>query len=157
MKKNKFVGYNILISLSMFLSVLFGLIGTFSYETPKNINISTGTIENYKHNEAKWYDIILGGSRRSSLNITLKDETFYTATGISYDKIDKIIYDHLDVGNEITIIYEDRGILSPSQILGIEYNDITYLDVEAVLKEYNDNDKIWKTIGPIFIIIIIFF
>ena len=59
MKNNKFLGFNIIITSISLLFIIFGLIGTFTYDPSKlkDIKEVTGIIEEYKQRDGKWYDV----------------------------------------------------------------------------------------------------
>ena len=149
MKNNKFVGLNILISAISVLFIVIGIVGMFSYNPSqfKETKVVTGVIEEYKQRDGKWYDVISGGTTKSYFNIRLSDDSFYEATGINYDKINRNLYDEINIGDEITIRYVDNGWSVPNDIVSIEYKGTTYLEFDVVLKEFERNDKIMKIVG----------
>ena len=157
MKNNKFLGFNIIITSISLLFIIFGLIGTFAYEPSKlkDTKEVTGIIEEYKQRDSKWYDVIAGGTIDSYFNIRLRDNSFYEATGINYDNIDRSLFDIIKEGEEITITYIDNGWSSPNDIVSIEYQGMIYLDYEKVINEFEQNNKIMKIVGPSIIIVTI--
>ena len=149
MKTNKFIGFNILITAISFLFIVIGVVGMFSYSPSqfKETKVLTGVIEEYKQRDGKWYDVISGGTTKSYFNIRLSNDSFYEATGINYDNINRELYDVINIGDEITIRYVDNGWSAPNDIVSIEYKGITYLEFNAILKEFERNDKIMKIVG----------
>lgn len=154
--ENKFLVNNILIIfLSLFL-ILPCLLLTFSYDKePKNLKEATGIISEFKHYEKKWYDYISSNSKGPYFCVRLEDGSFFETTGISYSQIDMELFDNLSIGEEIKIIYEEEKPMSPDKIYAIEYNGKTYLSLDNVLDEFEDNAKTAHIVCPIAIIVII--
>ena len=112
MRGNNFLGYNLLITIFTILSIIIALIGTFNYELPDidEIKTVTGIISKYNQKDQQWYDAFFdAGGTNSYFNVRLSDNSFYEATGICYDNMDRSLYDVITVGEEITIRYIDNG------------------------------------------------
>lgn len=153
MKINKFKGFNTLIFMFSILIILFAIIGIFSYKQPSNTKSVTGIVTDFNQRDKKWYDFIFGGSRNEYFNINLNDDQFFTATGIAYDNIDRALFTELSIGEEITIVYNDEGIIAPNKLYNIKYKDKNYLDIDDLLKELELNEKIMKRTGLIIILV----
>lgn len=156
MKFSKYIRINILITVFYVLLLIIGIIGIFAYEVPKaeDIKTTTGIIFKFKQRDGKWSDVIFGGATDKYFNITLNDDTFYEATGIYYDNIDRTLFDLISNGDEITIGFIDNGWSAPNTIISITYKDVCYLEVNDVLEDFGENDLIAKAICPLFIVII---
>ena len=150
MKNNKFLGFNILITSISLIFIIIGLIGTFTYEAPNlnEIKTITGVIGEFKQRDGKWYDAIFGGSINSFFSVRLIDGSYYEATGIWSDNINRDLYEVINIGEEIKISYIDNGWSAPNDIVAIEYNGLDYLELNQVVKEFEKNDKIMKVVGP---------
>ena len=145
--KSEFRRINILIALPLIFILLFSVWFMFTYRKPKDFQTQTGVISEFKEFEEQWYhDVLPGGQGGSFFNVRFEDETFFKATGICYDYIDKALFDDIRVGEEITITYFEPWT-GPKRIFGIEYNGKTYLVLDEVLKEYEDNDIIANIVG----------
>lgn len=149
--KNKFALFNILITFGLVLVVLISVFAMTSYRFPddKDLKTTTGTIEKFSHHEKKWYDYIFRTNDTDSFRIWLRDGTYYEATGINYDNIDKSLYDKIYVGGTITITYNDKGEFSPNDIVSITYGGVCYLSLQEVRREYQNTDKGMKIFGII--------
>lgn len=147
---------NILITVLYIFLLIVGIIGLFAYKVPnvEDIKTTTGIISEFKQRDGKWYDVIFGGATDKYFNITFNDDTFYEATGIYYDNIDRTLFDLISNGDEITIGYIDNGWTAPNTIISITYNDVCYLEVNDVLEDFEENDLIAKTLCPAFIVLI---
>ncbi len=156
MKFSKYIRINILITVLYIFLLIIGIIGIFAYKVPKaeDIKTTTGIIFEFKQRDGKWYDVVFGGATDKYFNITLNDDTFYEATGIYYDNIDRTLFDLISNGDEITIRYINNGWSAPNTIISITYKDVCYLEVNDVLEDFGENDLIAKAISPVFIVII---
>lgn len=123
---------------------------TFAYQQPTGLQHQTGNILSFHQYNEKWYDHLLGSSKGSYFNVKLEDGSFYEATGICYDNIDRKLFENLQIGKSITITYfEKSGGLR--KICALEYNGKTYLLLDNVLNEYYQNEKHAHIVGPIMI------
>lgn len=156
MKFSKYIRINILITVLYIFLLIIGIIGIFAYKVPKaeDIKTTTGIIFEFKQRDGKWYDVIFGGATDKYFNITLNDDTFYEATGIYYDNIDRTLFELISNGDEITIRYINNGWSAPNTIISITYKDVCYLEVNDVLEDFEENELIAKAISPVFIVII---
>ncbi len=150
MKINKFVRFNIIITIALFFLLIVGFIFTFSYQLPSESKFKTvtGTVEDFKQRDGKWYDFILGNHSYSYFKIWLADDYFFEATGINYDNIDRNLYEVIEKGKEITIGYIDNGWSAPNDIISIEYGGKSYLNSADVIEDYKNHDKTMKIVGP---------
>ncbi len=149
MKNNKFVRFNIIITIALFFLLIIGFVFTFSYQLPdqSKFRTITGTVEDFKQRDGKWYDFILGSNVYSYFKIWLSDDSVFEATGISYDNIDRDLYEIIEKGKEITIGYIDNGLLSQDVIISIEYGGKSYLNSTDVIEDYKNTDKTMKIVG----------
>lgn len=150
MKKNKFLRYNIIITIVTILFLIIGFCMTFAYELPDKSEIKTvtGIIADFKQRDKKWYDYLFRGTGGSYFKLWLSDDSFYEATGINYDNIDRKLYEIITNDTEITISYIDNGWVSPNDIVSIEYKGVYYLKLTDIIEDYEKNNKIMKIVGP---------
>ena len=145
--KNRFVAFNILIAIALLLVLVLSLIFTFSYQQPMGLKQQTGVVSKFNQYDEKWYDNIFGNSKGSYFDVRFEDNSYFEATGICYDKIDRRLFEELQIGEEITITYfEKNGGLR--KICSLKYNGETYLSLNDVLNEYNKNEKTAHIVGP---------
>ena len=149
--KNKFTAYNIIISVALALILMCGLFFTFGYNLPTKLKQQTGVVSKFKQYDKKWYDYILNDSKSSYLKVYFKDNSYFEATGICYDCIDRSLFKNLQIGEEITITYFEKSGLK--KICSIVYNGKTYLSLENVLNEYNKNEKVAHIVAPTIMIL----
>lgn len=149
MKKNKFWGFNILITILSILLLIIGFWMTVAYKLPNKSEIKTvtGMVSDFKQRDEKWYDNLFGGTANSHFKLWLSDDSFYEATGICYDNIDRNLYGTIKKGDEITISYIDNGWTSPNDIVTIELNGICYLNLDDVIEDYENTNKKMKIVG----------
>ena len=145
--KNRFVAFNILIAIALLLVLAIGLMCTFSFQQPKELEQQTGVVAKFNQYDEKWYDNIFGNSKGSYFDVRFEDNSYFEATGICYDNIDRRLFADLQIGKEITITYfEKSGGLR--KICALEYNGETYLSLNDVLNEYSKNEKTAHIVGP---------
>ena len=82
------------------------------------------------------------GSSGPCLNSRLEDGDFFKATGLVYDNINIDLFSELKEGTLITII-SDRN----EKMVGIQYNNIVYLDYNEVIEDMKYNDKVANIFG----------
>ena len=144
--KNRFVAFNILIAIALLLVLAIGLICTFSFQQPKELKHQTGVVAKFNQYDEKWYDNIFGKSKGSYFDVRFEDNSYFEATGICYDNIDRRLFEELQIGKELTITYfEKSGGLR--KICALEYNGETYLSRNDVLNEYSKNEKTAHIVG----------
>ena len=144
--KNRFAAFNILIAIALLLVLAIGLICTFSFQQPKELKHHTGVVAKFNQYDEKWYDNIFGNSKGSYFDVRFEDNSYYEATGICYDNIDRRLFEELQIGKELTITYfEKSGGLR--KICALEYNGETYLSRNDVLNEYSKNEKTAHIVG----------
>ncbi|MBQ7760430.1 MAG: hypothetical protein IJ400_00070 [Clostridia bacterium] len=148
--KNRFAAFNILIAIALLLVLVLSLIFTFTYEQPTELKQQTGVVSKFNQYDEKWYDNIFGNSKGSCFNVWFEDDSYFEATGICYDYIDRRLFENLQIGEEITIMYFENGGLR--KLCAIEYNGETYLSFNDVLNEYKQNEKVAHIVGPIIMV-----
>ena len=145
--KNRFAAFNIFIAIALLLVLVLSLIFTFAHEQPTELKQHTGVVSKFNQYDEKWYDNIFGNSKGSYFDVRLEDKSYFEATGICYDKIDRSLFEDLQIGEEITITYlETSGGLR--KIYALAYNGETYLSLNDVLNEYSKNEKVAHIVGP---------
>ncbi len=145
--KNRFAAFNILIAIILLLVLVLSLIFTFAYKQPTGLKQQTGVVSKFNQYDEKWYDHIFGNSKGSYFNVRFEDDSYFEATGICYENIDRSLFENIQIGEEITITYfKKSGGLR--KICAIEYNDETYLSLNDVLNEYSQNEKVAHIVGP---------
>lgn len=147
--KNRLIAVNILICMAVAFCIVFGLISIFSYAQPKNLQKATGNIAKFEQHDTQWYDYI-GGVTGSYLRITFEDGTYFEATGICYDNIDRKLFEIAGIGEEIEITYE-QSFTRPNRIYAIEYDGDNYLFIDDVLRSYKNESKTSQMTGGILI------
>ncbi len=135
-KKNGLICFNIIIFFIVFFCFISGFVFLFSYEKPDNLKETTGIIAKLEQYDEKWYDCIVGTSG-SYFNIMFEDGTYFEATGICYDNIDRKLFELVKIGEEIKITY-NSSFTKPNRIYSIEYNGVTYLSLDDVLICYEN-------------------
>ncbi len=150
--KNRFAAFNFLIAIALLFVLVLSLIFTFAYKQPTGLKQQTGVVSKFNQYDEKWYDNIFGNSKGSYFDVRFEDDSFFEATGISYDNIDRTLFEKLEVGEEITITYKDE-IGSPNKIYAIKYNGKNYLLLDEVLNEYRQDEKIAHIVGPIIVVL----
>ena len=150
----KYKSNNILIIVFSLFLIFAAIIGIFSYSTPPtDLKETTGIIQSYQQYDTQWYDHLFSDSEHSYFRVWLENDAFFEATGISYNEIDRALFDELKNGEEITLIYQDYGQISPNKIHAIRYHGKDYLLLDDVFEVYEQNAR---TI-PIFCSVIIAF
>jgi hypothetical protein len=147
--KGKFFQVNILITVALLCFLAVGLLFTFAYDSPKQgeVKTATGTVEKFKWREDEWYDYLFGGSASPYFRLWLTDDSFYEATGMYYDNVDKALYEILQSGEEITVGYIDNGWVSPNDLVSIEYKGVCYLRFTDILEDFEKSNKTGKIVG----------
>ena len=149
--KKWIIACNIAISMIVAIFTIFGICTIFAYMPPKNLQETTGIIASYKQHDTEWYDYIGGFGTGSYMNVTFEDDTFFEAKGISYDNINRELFEIISVGEEIKIIY-NSSFGRPNHIYAIEYNGVNYLLVDDVLGDYKESAKTMNLVGLITIV-----
>ena len=145
--KNRFAAFNILIAIALLFVLVLSLIFTFAYKQPTELKQQTGVVSKFNQYDEKWYDNIFGNSKGSYFDVRFEDNSYFEATGICYDNINRRLFEDLQIGEEITITYfEKSGGLR--KICSIDYNGETYLSLDDVLNEYSQNEKVAHIVGP---------
>jgi len=145
--KNRFVAFNILIAIVLLFVLVISLIITFAYQQPTNLKQQTGVVSKLNQYDEKWYDTIFGNSKGSYFCVRFEDHSYFEATGICYDNIDRRLFEELQIGEELTITYfEKSGGLR--KICALEYDGETYLSLNDVLHAYSKNEKTAHIVGP---------
>ncbi len=148
--KNRFVAFNVLIAIALLFVIVISLIFTFAYQPPTDLKRKTGVISKFNQYADKWYDHIFGNSKGSYFDVRFEDDAYFEATGICYENIDRELFEKIQVGEEITVIYfEKSGGLK--KICAIEYMGKTYLSLNSVLNEYTQSEQVAHIVWPIII------
>ncbi len=148
-RKKRLIAFVSFIGIFVVFCIIIGLVFILSYRQPKNLQETTGTIAEVKQHDKEWYDDIYGGTG-AYLKIWLTDERYFEATGISYDNIDRELFENISVGEEITITYTSKpGGLN--RIYAIEYNGVNYMLKGDVLDDFEDTSKTMTIVGAIII------
>ncbi len=148
-KKNGLICFNILICIIVFFCAISGFCFLFSYKKPDNLKETTGIIAKVKQYDKQWYDYF-GGVTGSYFNVTFEDGTYFEATGICYDNIDRELFELARTGEEIKITY-NSSFTRPNRIYSIEYDGVNYLSLNDVLTCYENEAKISRIEGSIMI------
>lgn len=130
---------NIAISMTVIICVVIGLFVSLAYRRPKNLQEAVGNIASFRQHDKEWYDYI-GGATGNYFNVTLEDGTFFEATGIAYNNINRELFEKIRPGEEIKLTYS-HGFGRPNRIYAIEYNGINYLPLDDVLAKYENEYK----------------
>ena len=143
--KNKFAAIIVLVSVVVFLTVIFGVICITSYRQPKNLKETTGTIKKFKQHDSDWVDFIFADSG-SYLRIWLDDDRYFETSGISYENTNRELFKILRVGEKIKITYDYRAG-SSNRIYSLEYNGVNYMPLDKVLADFKDTSKTMTAVG----------
>ncbi len=143
-RKKRLIAFIVLIGIFVVVCVITGLIFILSYRQPKNLQETTGTIAEVKQHDKEWYDYI-GGGTGAYLKIRLTDGRFFEATGISYDNIDRMLFENIGIGEEIKITYNSDTTVN--RIYAIEYSGVNYMLKGDVLDDLEDTSKTMTIIG----------
>ena len=137
----------LIIVVSLFCA-LPGFLFAFGYEVPNELNTVTGTIAEFRQRDGKWYDNLFSSPTGSYLKLEFENGSFFEATGINYDCIDSVLFENLQIGEEITVTYHDRRG-GPNRIYGICYQGEDYLLLESVIDEYEQNNNELHVMGSV--------
>ncbi len=148
-KKNGLICFNIIIFFIVFFCFISGFVFLFSYKKPDNLKETTGIIAKVKQYDKQWYDYF-GGVTGSYFNVTFEDGTYFEATGICYDNINRELFELVKIGEEIKITY-NSSFTKPNRIYSIEYNGVNYLSLDDVLTCYENEAKSARIQGAIMI------
>lgn len=144
-RKKRLKAFIVLIGIAVVICVILGIVFIVSYRRPNDLREAVGTIEKVEQRDKEWYDYIDGGTG-AYLRIWLKDGRYFEATGISYDNIDRTLFDNIGIGEEIKITYDPR-FGGSNRIYAIEYNGIDYMLKDEVLDDFEDNAKTMTIVG----------
>ncbi len=128
---------------AIFMGILLAVLLTDN--VPPELTTAKGTIVSIKHHDRTDPDALeyITNDTSSYLDVKLSDGGAYRAIGIRYDNIDRELFDVLNVGSEIKLIYEDRGFGGGIDIIyGIEYYGKTYLSSDDALSDLKSERKI---------------
>ena len=145
--KNTYQGTNILIIVLTLALVVCGILLTFTYKVPTELEVKTGIVSEFEFREDTWWDVIFGYTQPSSFRVWFEDDSFFEATGICYDNIDHSFFEKLQKGDEITITYSDN------RIYAIEYDGNHYLSLGSVSADFEKNAGYARIGGPIIIVL----
>ena len=128
---------------AIFMGILLAVLLTDN--VPPELTTAKGTIVSIEHHDRTDPDALdyITNDTSSYLDVKLSDGGAYRAIGIRYDNIDRELFDVLNVGSEIKLIYEDRGFGGGIDIIyGIEYYGKTYLSSDDALSDLKSERKI---------------
>ena len=145
--KTKYSAFNVLITAGLAISIAFGLLLTFAYEIPTDFEQKSGTVANFDQFDEKWYHTLFGYTQGSHFEVEFTDGSYFEATGICYDCIDVTLFEQLQKGDQMKLIYHDDSI-SPNRIYAIEYMGKEYLALDDVEAEFLKNQSISYVAGP---------
>ena len=144
---SRYKAFNIIIALLSFWLIVLGLVFMLAFPVPTTFQETTGIVQDFYQYDEKWYDNIFGNSKGSYFDVRFEDNSYFEATGICYNNIDRRLFEELQIGKELTITYfEKSGGLR--KICALEYNGETYLSLNDVLNEYSKNEKTAHIVGP---------
>ena len=150
--KKRFLAINRLITIGCLLAILLSLMLTFAYQQPTGLEQQTGKVLSFNQRDEKWYDAFFDRSAGSYFHIWLEDGSYYEATGICYDNIDRELFENIQVGGNITVTYFKK-FGERRKICALEYNGKTYLLLDDILREYSQNEKVAHIVGPTIIVL----
>ena len=150
--KKRFLAINRLITIGCLWAILLSLMLTFAYQQPTGLEQQTGKVLSFNQRDEKWYDAFFDRSAGSYFNVELEDGSFYEATGICYDNIDRELFEDVQVGGNITVTYFKK-FGERRKICALEYNGKTYLLLDDVFNEYSQNEKTVHIVGPTMIVL----
>ena len=145
--KNTYQGTNILIIVLTLALVVCGILLTFTYKVPTDLEVKTGIVSEFETYEDTWWDVIFGYTQPSSFSVWFENDSFFEATGICCDNIDQSLFEKLQKGDEITITYNDN------RIYGIEYDGTDYLSIDNVTADFEKNAGYARIGGPILVVL----
>lgn len=151
---NKYLAFNCLIACVAIIIIIIAGGTIVAYSTNINLQEKTGIVSEFENREKTWLDDIppYGANRPPYFRLRLSDGSLYEARGLAYDNINGELYGNLSVGDEITIIYNEKawgeGV---DTIYNIEYKGETYLSIDDALV---DNSKETQTANIVCSIVI---
>ena len=150
-KPNRFLGLNIVITCLTIFFLAIGVVFVVDEIVPSDKNelkTTTGIVSNFKQRDPQWYDYFFTDSGSISyFKLWFTDGSFYEATGVYYDNIDRNLYETLQAGDKITISFVDNGWSEPNDIISIEHNGICYQSADDVIKDYESTRKSNRIFG----------
>ena len=150
--KSRCPTFSVMIYIFCLTAIAIGLMFIFGYQQPTNLMHQTGYILSFEQRDEKWYDSFFDTSAGSYFYIWLEDNSYYEATGICYDNINRNLFEKIHVGESITITYvEKSGGLR--KIYAVEYMGETYLSLNDVLNELSENEKTANNAGLMIIVL----
>jgi len=133
------------------LLLTFGILFVTSSTQPEDFRTHTGTVAEFSWHDERWYEGFLSNSGASRFTVRLEDGSYYEATGVFYDQIDRELFSTLSPGKEIEISYHVDS-WRPNKICGILYQGQAYLSCEDTLDSYYASSSTRHTIGLVLII-----
>ena len=152
--KSKFAAFNIILVIVLLFALVVPIAYMFGYQVPTDLTTQTGTVSRFYQHDAKWYDNIFSNTKGSYWEVRFEDGSYFEATGIAYEQIDRKLFEELDRGQELTVTYFEKpgGV---RKICAIAYKGETYLSSEAVLAAYEQRETRAHIIAPIAIAVLL--
>lgn len=155
---NKYLAFNCLIACVAIIIIIIAGGIIVAYSTGINLQEKTGIVSEFKNREKTWFDDIppYAADRPPYFRLRLTDGSLFEARGVAYNSIDAELYSKLSVGDEITIIYNDKawgeGV---DNLFNIEYKGKTYLSIDDALVDNSQDAKIAKIVCSVVICVTI--
>ena len=150
--RTKFVAFNVLIAIALLFVLTMSLFSIAAYRQPTDLKQKTGVVCKFHHYDKKWYDDIFGYSTGPYFSVRFEDASYFEATGICYENIDRTLFEGIKVGEEITITYFEK-IGGPRKICAIEYKGESYLSLDDVLIEFSRSENVVHTVASSAVVI----
>ena len=106
-KISRYAAINILIAIISLTIIIITMSSMLAYRNPSNLEETTGTVAKFEWRERDWLDSV-ANTPAPYFRVWFTDDSYYEATGICYDNIDKKLFEALADGDEITLTYSKR-------------------------------------------------
>lgn len=150
--RTKFAAFNVLIAIALLFVLTMSLISIAAYRQPTDLKQQTGVVCKFHQYDKKWYDDIFGYSDGPYFSVRFEDDSYFEATGICYENIDRTLFEEIKVGEEITITYFEK-IGGRRKICAIEYKGESYLSLDDVLIEFSRSGNVVHTVASSAVVI----
>ena len=141
---NKYLAINCLIVCVAILIIIVASMIIIVHSRSINLQEKTGIVSEFKNREKTWMDDIppYSADNPPYFRLKLNDGSLFEAHGLAYNSIDDELYGNLSVGDEITIIYNDKpwgeGV---DTLYDIKYKGKTYLSIDDTLVDTSQDAK----------------
>ena len=132
-KISRYAAINIVIVMVGLGVIIFSVCSMLAYRNPSKLEETTGAVAKFEQRERDWLDSA-ANTGAPYFRVWFEDGSYYEATGIFYNNIDKQLFQSLTTGSEITLTYVTR-VGAPKRIYGITYNGATYLYTSDILRD----------------------